>query len=56
MLLQLTGSYFCSVTSYDMLASFTALITICTTDANRPEKKDHMQCLKPMHITWLSFL
>ena len=26
-LLQLTGSYFCSVTGYDMLASFTALFT-----------------------------
>ena len=26
MLLQLTGSYFCSVTGYNMLASFTALL------------------------------
>ena len=29
-------------------------ITICTTDANRPEKKD--QCLKPTYTAWLSYL
>ena len=29
-------------------------IIICTTDANRPEKKDEV--LKPMDIVWLSFL
>ena len=28
-------------------------ITICTTDANRPEKKD--QVLNPIYTAWLSF-
>ena len=36
------------------LCSIVPLATICTTDANKPEKKD--QCLKPMCTAWLSFL
>ena len=30
-------------------------ITICTSDANRPEKKDQV-LKKPMYTAWLSFL
>ena len=38
------------------LCSIVPLQYVLATDANRPEKKDHMQCLKPMYTAWLSFL
>ena len=38
------------------LCSIVPLQYVATTDVNRPEKKDHMQCLKPMYSAWLSFL
>ena len=38
------------------LCNIVPLQYVATTDANRPEKTDHMQCLTPMYTAWLSFL